>query len=1027
MTMTAEDAIGLADALPLLAWVEPETRRLVEASFERLWFSFGDEIVREGDAADALYVVRAGTARALTTAEDGREVSLAHMRPGESFGELGLVEGGKRTATVRAGGDVEVMRLHGSVVRALAESRPDVRQALERSARRRELNGFLRSSPAFDRLPLPVLGDLLDALDPVAVPAGEAVVRVGEVGDSFYVVRSGRLRAFAAAPAACETYLRAGDVFGEMALLTGEPRSRTVEAVTGCELLRMGASAFADLRRRHPEFDAAVADRAALHDARTSARLPLDFADDILAATPAPTPPPTAKAAAPEEAAEADDLPDAARPRIRRLPFVWQIDGADCGAACLAMCCRHFGREVALSYVREAAHTGRDGTTMLGMTSGAEALGLAARGLKVSEANLDRLPLPAILHWENNHWIVLYRLDRGHAWVADPRRGRRRISRDKLLAGWSRYAVVLEATPALEQAPREERTLAWLRPLLRPHRSAVALAFVLALVASGLQMLLPLFSGVVVDKVVVGGRQGLLGPLALAMAGLLALSVLAGGVQRWVVSSRGVKLDTAALDFVSARLLRLPSRWFAVRRSGDIERRLSGLRQARQFAIQNGIQALTAVAQLMAVIGLMMVTSWRLGLAYLALLPLYAGMMRFAVVRLRPMYDAIEEGFGRYQARQIDAIKGIETVKAAAAEDAVQSLMLRRFTDLAGRVFRADLVMALYQGITMFLTFAGFAVFLWASAIEVTHGRLSVGGLVTFTSLVLLGNAPIVVILAVWDQLQMVNALVNRLNDVVQSEVEQPDARKAVPTLAGRVEVAGLGFHYGGPGAAPILSDVGFRAEPGMRVAIIGRSGSGKTTLVRCLAGLVEPTAGSIRYDGVDLADLDRRQLRRQFGLVLQENHLFEDSIAHNIALGDEEPDMDAVIRAAKLADAHGFIERLPLGYETVVGESGLLLSGGQRQRVAIARALYRDPPVLILDEATSSLDSESERTVQDNLAPLLRERTCFVIAHRLSTVRDADLILVVERGRIAERGTHDELMDRRGIYFYLVSQQLGL
>jgi ATP-binding cassette subfamily B protein len=210
-------------------------------------------------------------------------------------------------------------------------------------------------------------------------------------------------------------------------------------------------------------------------------------------------------------------------------------------------------------------------------------------------------------------------------------------------------------------------------------------------------------------------------------------------------------------------------------------------------------------------------------------------------------------------------------------------------------------------------------------------------------------------------------------------------------------------------------------------VAIVGRSGSGKTTLIKCLAGLLEPTEGAILYDGIDLKSLNYRDLRRKIGFVLQENHLFDDTIARNIAFGEEEPDLDAVMWAAQVANAREFIEQLPFGYDTRIGESGLALSGGQRQRVAIARAIYNRPPVLVFDEATSALDTESERAVKENIDQLLEGRTSFVIAHRLSTVRDADLILVLERGRLVEEGRHEDLMKRQGLYYFLVSQQLGL
>jgi len=248
-----------------------------------------------------------------------------------------------------------------------------------------------------------------------------------------------------------------------------------------------------------------------------------------------------------------------------------------------------------------------------------------------------------------------------------------------------------------------------------------------------------------------------------------------------------------------------------------------------------------------------------------------------------------------------------------------------------------------------------------------------------------------------------------------------------VRSLSGHVRFQRMTFEYPGPARSPVLDEIDFEVQPGTRVAIVGRSGSGKTTLTKCLSGLLEPTSGAILYDGANLSTLNLRELRRRIGFVLQENHMFDATIAENIAFGEENPNRERVLWAARVANAAEFIERMPLGYETKIGESGLLLSGGQRQRIAIARAVYPQPPVLIFDEATSALDTESERAVKENLDQLLQGRTSFVIAHRLSTVRDAHVILVLEKGRLVEHGNHDELMERQGLYYYLCSQQLAL
>ena len=426
----------------------------------------------------------------------------------------------------------------------------------------------------------------------------------------------------------------------------------------------------------------------------------------------------------------------------------------------------------------------------------------------------------------------------------------------------------------------------------------------------------------------------------------------------------------------------------------------------------------------------MFVFSWTLALVYLATVPVYAWLMRFSAVRLRPMYDSLEEAYGKYQSAQIDAIRGIETVKALAAEQAFRGAMLRQFQGLADRVFRSQFLVMVYQGGLQLLTFASLGLFLFVGALEVVHGTLSLGRFVSFNALIALANAPVLMLLMLWDQLQLARILLGRLEDVLEHEPEQGHDRshlKPVRTLAGRIELRELGFRYGGPESPPILQGITLAVEPGEAVAIVGRSGSGKTTLIKLLAGLMEPTEGSILYDALELHTLDYRTLRRQVGFVLQDSYLFDETIAQNIAFGDSQPDLERVVWASRVANAHEFVQRLPLGYETHIGESGMRLSGGQQQRIAIARALYHRPPILLFDEATSSLDTESERAVKESLDELLADRTSFVIAHRLSTIRDADRIIVLERGRLVEEGTHDELMARRGLYFYLASQQLEL
>ena len=1084
--LTPEIREMLSD-LPILRYLPPDARDQVLESFDQETYTFGTPIVREGEDANALYVLVSGRARVVKNASrDGTtngEISLGLLKPGETFGEIGLLTDAKRSVTVRASGDVVVERLDREVFDSLLAQRPELRQYFELQVVHRQLNNFFKEFTEFAKLPPKALHDLLEDLERVTVKPGEMLIREGDPPGPMYIVEEGRLRVFNNDDGKRRylSYLRRGDFFGELSVFRNEPRAASVEAVSECTLLALKQETFASLLKTYPEFRSRIEERIAQYDYRKIARVPLDFAEETLPAElrahekvgtdqldgrksrlsirmqamqqepaskgPAPSahaperekgrrvePPTDPAARAVAEASgpfASDDGYFIKRgKRIRRMPLVRQIDEMDCGAACLAMICRHYGRAVSLSRIRQLVHTSLDGTSLRGIVQAATELGLAARSVKATPADSDQMPLPAIIHWEGNHWVVLYDLTATHARIMDPAIGSVKVTRAELEKKWSGYAALFDYTDAFEQAPVSKPGLAWLFPFFKPYARLMMKALALAGIVSALQMVLPVFTQIIIDRVVVEQDRDLLSLLIMGMMVVLVFMTSATLVQRYLMSFAAVRIDSATLDHLTRRLLALPMSYFATRRTGDIQRRLDGMRQVREFLVQQGVVGLSAIVQLLATLTMMTIYSPSLTLVFLTTTPLYAALMYYSAKFLRPLLDKLEESYGHYRSHQIDAIKGIETVKAMGAEGTFRELMLGQFTSVSRRRFKADFMSMSRDGAVQMVTFLSIVLFLWVGARQVMDGKLTIGALVAFNSLVALANGPIAVILRMWDGLQVAQLLLDRLNDVFEPEPEQgTDRSRLLPvrTLEGRVTFRNMGFRYGGPESPPILDGITLEVPAGKMVAIIGRSGSGKTTLIKCLAGLLEPSEGSISYDGVELKSLNYRDLRRHVGFVLQENYLFNDTIARNIAFGDSEPNMDAVIWASRIANAHEFVERLPLGYETMVGESGLAISGGQRQRIAIARAVYRQPPILVFDEATSALDTESERAVKDNLGQLLAGRTSFVIAHRLSTVRDADVIIVLEKGRLVEQGTHDELMKHQGLYYYLVSQQLGM
>jgi subfamily B ATP-binding cassette protein HlyB/CyaB len=685
----------------------------------------------------------------------------------------------------------------------------------------------------------------------------------------------------------------------------------------------------------------------------------------------------------------------------------------DTGLACLEIVARVLGVPTESRGVLEPGVAPADDRTLVRL---GRALGLGTRLVETDWARLRDVTLPAIAAATDGSYLVLAGVDGTSALVQDPREDRPRVlSADDFRQRWTRRLIVCRR-PAAPGARRAG--LAWFLPAIVKYRRLLIEVVCASLVLQLFALLTPLFTQVVIDKVLVHRSPTTLHVMASGMLALLAFAAILAALRAYVFAHTGARIDVELGSEVFRHLLALPLAYFEARRAGDTVARVRELESVRQLLMGATLATALDMPFAAVLVAVMLLYSAQLTAVALAVLPLSALLALLATPMLRARVEEKLARGAESHAFLVESVAGIQTVKALAVEPSVQ----RGWDDRLAAYVRAGLRATAFgsaagQSVSLLDKIGALAV-LWVGAQQVMAGRLSVGELIAFTMLASRVSAPVLGLVQLWQDLQQAGIAIGRLRDVLDAAPERSrvaDAHQPA-RVAGRVRFEGVSFRYGA-GGPEVLRDVSFAVPAGSVVGIVGRSGSGKSTVGKLLQRLYVPERGRVLVDGIDLGQVEPAWLRRQVGLVLQESFLFNRSVRENIALTDPGMSAALVVAAARLAGAHEFILRLPEGYETVVGDRGALLSGGQRQRLAIARALAGDPAILVLDEATSALDYESERAVQDNLERIRQGRTVIVIAHRLTTVRRADRILVMDAGRIVEAGTHDELVARGGLY----------
>lgn len=724
------------------------------------------------------------------------------------------------------------------------------------------------------------------------------------------------------------------------------------------------------------------------------------------------------------------------------FPFERQADAMDCGPACLQMIARFHGKKFSLPDLRERSYITREGVSFLGISEAAESIGLRTLGVRIPFSKLaEDTPLPCIVHWRQKHFVVVYKIKKGMVHVADPARGLVKYSREDFEKNWAMTIVdeekvglvmILQPTPSFyeqEEDKEKKSGFAFLLKYVKLYKKYFFQIFLGLFIGSIIQLIFPFLTQAVID---IGINTRDLGFIYLVLFAQLALVIgrmTVEFVRGWLLLHISTRVNVALVSGFLHKMMALPISYFDKKLSGDIIQRIEDNQRIESFLSNTSLSVLFSFVNLLIFGIVLAIYSLKILLVFLAGTILYIAWVSFFMKPRAKLDHRRFKQLSDNNAKLIEIITGMQEIKLTQSETSKRW----DWENLQASLFKTRVnAMSLSQyqlaGGKLINEVSNVLITIIA-ALAVLSGSMTLGMMLAVQFIIGQLNIPVNQMVVFFRTAQDARLSLDRLAEVQASETEESESDMKVKDLPSNksIYINGLSFQYEGPRSPFVLKDIDI-VIPGKKItAIVGTSGSGKTTLLKLLLGFYLPVEGDVMIGDTNLRNLSLKTWRSRVGVVMQDGYIFPDTIANNIAPGVETIDRDKLLRATAIANIDTFIDSLPLGINTRIGHNGQGLSQGQKQRILIARAVYKNPDYLFFDEATNSLDASNEKQIVNNLNEFFPGKTVVIIAHRLSTVRRADNIVVIDRGRMIENGTHDELIEKKGMYFNLVKEQLEL